>query len=896
MDTIVFSALEQICSRGITGLTLPHLYTTLPHLCPKLKQALWTNLISIPSLRFECKGAFVDGGDVRIQRVDKAEEMGVKVVAVECLVNSFVGIYDIVASDAGVSERQRKCKGAFVDAGDVRIQRVEKAEEMGVKVVAVECLVNSFVGIYDIVASDAGVSERQRKVLERLAIARTDGITQNDLAKELGIKNNDIFYVLKGLESRGLIVRQSTIIRKKEAGNEGEYKTGSIVNTNMLHLYRYAKHLGHLQRLEITREDKTSFDNYLPSLFLFVSPRHGMKGIKLFAFRTDGITQNDLAKELGIKNNDIFYVLKGLESRGLIVRQSTIIRKKEAGNEGEYKTGSIVNTNMLHLYRYAKHLGHLQRLEITREDKTSFDNENDDKEVATGDGVSEERIADFVPALRAICDRLEKANGKVLVISDLKKELGYRKTPGHRAWRNIVKKLKDAHLVEEFIATEKKLNCLRLLKKFSPETFATKSHGGGDDDLGTEQHVKLVKRGQVTEQLMELPIEQQIYDMVEAEGAKGLIINEVYKRLGINNKRYYPRILEMVSRFGMHIDSESHNRGVAYRVWTSGNYNKKASNTPTDISKDTVDEDLPTPAQDGQMMLTHNIQDNDDQPPKVDDEASVEATLNQTPLDYILPEAEEVSVVNVNPVENNVSLETPSSAPPAKRIRRSSLIYPCIGHTSVSSQREQRILEKLQKDKVLIRAELMGMLESLDNQETKMDKKTLERSLNKLQKEGHCKCINFAFPSATNYGRIRAVDVVLHPSIIKAEDLSDRVHEKLRSFEKQTRNQSYRKFKDSKSKSVPVLTNVERIYTNVKDDIQAKTAEAMKNNGFVYAKMVRVKLLHIFLWGYLTKSPGWDDAIVGIDGYEHKNPHSTCKFFELLLKILHIIISQPKYF
>nr|GFD11650.1 B-block binding subunit of TFIIIC [Tanacetum cinerariifolium] len=68
----------------------------------------WTNLISIPSLRFECKGAFVDAGDVRIERVEKAEEMGVKVVAVECLVNSFVGIYDIVASDAGVSERQRK--------------------------------------------------------------------------------------------------------------------------------------------------------------------------------------------------------------------------------------------------------------------------------------------------------------------------------------------------------------------------------------------------------------------------------------------------------------------------------------------------------------------------------------------------------------------------------------------------------------------------------------------------------------------------------------------------------------------------------------------------------------------------------------------------------------------
>lgn len=111
----------------------------------------------------------------------------------------------------------------------------------------------------------------------------------------------------------------------------------------------------------------------------------------------------------------MFYVLQGLESRGLIVRQSTIIRKKEAGGEGEYKSGSVVNTNMVYLYRYAKHLGHLQRLEITKEDKTSFDNEDDEMEVATGDGVSEERITDFVPAIRAICDRLEKSHGKVIL-------------------------------------------------------------------------------------------------------------------------------------------------------------------------------------------------------------------------------------------------------------------------------------------------------------------------------------------------------------------------------------------------------------------------------------------------------------------------------------------------
>ena len=42
----------------------------------------------------------------------------------------------------------------------------------------------------------------------------------------------------------------------------------------------------------------------------------------------DGITQNDLAKELGIKNNNIYNILRNLETRGLIVRQSTIVRKK----------------------------------------------------------------------------------------------------------------------------------------------------------------------------------------------------------------------------------------------------------------------------------------------------------------------------------------------------------------------------------------------------------------------------------------------------------------------------------------------------------------------------------------------------------------------------------------
>ncbi|KAD2021891.1 hypothetical protein E3N88_42009 [Mikania micrantha] len=743
MDPIVHKALEEICSQGANGLTLsvlwikiqPHISSNGLNLCTNVKKALWSNLLNIPGLRFECK-------DVSY------------------------------------------------DAGNPKIQSIEDSEAMNLKIVAAEHLLNSFVGIYDIKASDAGIAPLHRCVLERLAIARTDGITQNDLAKETGIKNNNIYYILRKLETRGLIVRQSAIVRKKEAGND-EYKQGSIVNTNMLHLYRYAKHLGHLQRLEIIREEKP------------------------------------------------------------------------LSNEG-----------------------------------------NVYKEDASGDGVSEERVQDYVPAFRAICDRLEKANGKVLVVSDIKKELGYRKTQGHRAWRNILHKLKDASLVEEFFATvnNKEVSCLWLLKSFSPETFMPKSHGDGDDDLDTEQPLK-VKRGQITDQLLELPIEQQIYEMIDAEGSKGLILHEVYKRLGINNKRYYQRILDMKDRFRMHIDSESLNRGAAYRIWTCGNYNAGAPNTPLDKSKYTMVKKLPVHAQAGQLMLTHSLQDADDQTSNVDAEASEEQNVNpissandtwldsndlQSEANDLVPD-EELQTVTVKPSSNSpsfdtVSLEIPSSSSPAARRRRSYTTYPCIGLNSVNSVREQRILEKLQEEKVLIKPELHRLLDSIEilekKQCTTMDKKTLERSLNRLQKDGYCKCISFAVPSVTNISRKRTIDVILHPSVYEAEDLSDRVHDRLRLFEKQIRSQSFTKYKLSKcNKAIPVLNDVERINTSVRIDGQAEICEAMKKNGFVLAKMVRAKLLHVFLWGYLTGLPGWDKAIKY--GYEQKNPHSSCKLFEL---------------
>lgn len=65
------------------------------------------------------------------------------------------------------------------------------------------------------------------------------------------------------------------------------------------------------------------------------------------------------------------------------------------------------------------------------------------------------------------------------------------------------------------------------MKKFSPKHFEPKSLKFGLDDLDVEEPVILGKRGQISDQLVELPLEQQVFDIVDAEGSKGLSKTEV---------------------------------------------------------------------------------------------------------------------------------------------------------------------------------------------------------------------------------------------------------------------------------------------------------------------------------------------------------------------------------
>ncbi|XP_010498096.1 PREDICTED: uncharacterized protein LOC104775855 [Camelina sativa] len=734
MDSILCTALEEICCQGNTGIPLVSLWSRLspPPLSPSVKSHVWSNLLAVPQLHF-------------------------------------------------------KAKNTVYEPSDASIQQLEEALRLDLRIVANEKLRGNFVGLYDAQSNNTTISAIQRRVLERLAVARANGVAQNLLAKEFGIEGRNFFYIVKHLESRGLAVKQPAIVRTKEVDGEGDSKTTSCISTNMIYLSRYAKPLGSQQRFEICKED------------------------------------------------------------------------------------SLMDTPM-------------KEQEATKDDTL---------------------IKDYLPAMQAICDKLEEAKDKVLVVSDVKQDLGYLGSHSrHRAWRSVCRRLTDSHVVEEFdaVVNNKVERCLRLLKRFSPKNF---------NYSGKKQLLNFGRSIQKTEQTLELPIDNQIYDMVDAEGSKGLPVMEVCERLGIDKKKSYSRLYSICSRVGMHLQAESHKKARVFRVWTSGNAGSDCSDLFPEKAEILSREnsapahDFGTPHDTGGLAQT-----------------SIERSLAVSDADFAtparLPDSENNSGVlhfatpeRLTDPESNSGLAncSPSNAKRKNVLTRrnlhesfhescdkvvdatmgspdlalsemnhlalSQLPKPKVHQTQPitveNSRRERRILERLNEEKFVLRAELHKWLLSLEkDRSSKVDRKTIDRILNRLQEEGLCNCMNISVPNVTNCGRNRSSVVVFHPSVQSlSPDIVGEIHNKIRSFELGVRGQNV--WKRKSNEPIPILNDVQRGQSNVDLDARASKSGAMRANGFVLAKMVRVKLLHCFLWDYFSSLPSWDDAFSSVHDQKFEN-------------------------
>ena len=106
-------------------------------------------------------------------------------------------------------------------------------------------------------------------------------------------------------------------------------------------------------------------------------------------------------------------------------------------------------------------------------------------------------------------------------------EIIYYRRKVHQLWLFYIINVHVGCHLYYVVCVLQEVKCLQLLKKFSPKHFEPKLSRQGYDELDVEQTTKLGKRGQITDQLVELPIDHQIYDMIDAEGSKGLTFTEV---------------------------------------------------------------------------------------------------------------------------------------------------------------------------------------------------------------------------------------------------------------------------------------------------------------------------------------------------------------------------------
>ncbi|KAL3735999.1 hypothetical protein ACJRO7_025022 [Eucalyptus globulus] len=654
MDSIVSLALGEICRWGKGGIALASLWRELePALAsaglglgPGLQSALWLNLLDVPELRFQHR------------RGDK----------------------DVLCSPA-----------------DRSIRSVDDAEEMDLKIVASDGLRGCFLGLYDDRLADSGVSKSQRKALELLALARTDGIAQSELSKALGIEANNLAYELKSLESRNLITRQPAIIRTGKARCPED--SCKVVSTNLVFMSRYSKSLGSQQKFEVLRREK----------------------------RLD---------VLASVNGD------------------------SIGEDG-----------------------------------------------FAGDGVKEEvLVKDYLLAMKSVCDRLEKADGRVLAVKDIKKELGFvGSSSAHKAWTIIRRMLEDAGFVKEHTrAGNKDINCLQLVKNFSPNVFVP-----GAEDNDNEQQVTYGRKNHHNEIIMELPIQQQIYQMVADSGSKGVTSMEVQKRLGTSYSRWFSKNYSRLGidreKVGVVREEGSYSKAVAYRYRILGNLDLTRS-----IGLPSESQYLPVQADNQSSNLDFSeigeITISDSSTPQGDVAAEESVLFN--------PEEFHLEQMKWIPDEDSRPRHTQTEA----NVIQAALSSTVTSLTTNEIRRRQKILDRLQDEKFILKRELYGWLVNLEKEKgITMCRKTMDKILKKLEQQGLCKCVHTNdSPSCS-----RTVEVVLHPSV-SIESITAELQGKIKSFKQPKRG--------------PVKTR-----DPVCPDPQTPRPEATQADGSTLVKMVLAK-------------------------------------------------------
>ncbi|TVU29126.1 hypothetical protein EJB05_20677, partial [Eragrostis curvula] len=126
MDALISAALEEVCARLATGITVSNLWTALRGtldtaglpLGPAVKRTLWARLLSLRVISLvegDRDMVPVAAGEPAEKDVEEAERRGVRLLASAAIRDNFLGMYEHRFAKSGLSAIQKatlECVGA----------------------------------------------------------------------------------------------------------------------------------------------------------------------------------------------------------------------------------------------------------------------------------------------------------------------------------------------------------------------------------------------------------------------------------------------------------------------------------------------------------------------------------------------------------------------------------------------------------------------------------------------------------------------------------------------------------------------------------------------------------------------------------------------------------------
>eukprot|EP00898_Chlorokybus_atmophyticus_P008200 jgi/Chlat1/8381/Chrsp80S07827 len=513
--------------------------------------------------------------------------------------------------------------------------------------------------------------------------------------------------------------------------------------------------------------------------------------------RHQGVLQAQLATDFNVHTRVAFYSLRLLEAAGAVAIREVFVtdpRRMQANSTAV----PGYHTNLVHLTAFVEHAAPLP---VFRSVERRAQSVHKAEAGPPSDEVEVYAVGSVDRPVQDAISLVAAAAGQEMREGDLKRALGYMGAQAqHREWRRVKTKLLSGGYIEEFFARSERatIACFRLRAQYAPTT-ASSDNIPDDDDPG-DFLAETTGSGLVAE----LSLLEQLFNTVKASGSQGIVVTDLFKRLGLNYKRTFRHITELQKRFNVQRSMESQGKQTVYRLFVPSESQLQTSTKCTAIAQPP---ELKGPAEEARALASGQPAPSSAMHMLVSDQTSLQV------------------------------LEQPAVTEVAAGSRRARPAKPKMAN-HVTMLRSTLLAEEM-----VTYADACAMMAILEPGKApiKAVPKTVDRVIGQLVQEGVCKLGRVTLVGVKSLSfRVLLSRTATRPESELLAAAASRLREKRTGISENRRIA----MADPNLPSAPPRIGIDKTQTIL---LPSLTTALLAEQGFIFAKMVRTRMLHYFL-------------------------------------------------